>query len=54
MCRNKNAIGEEDNGKPHHKVHFPRKKLRALSLVSATLEIEYVTQFFYGWEFAFL
>ena len=33
----------EGNGKPHRetKVHFPRRKLRALSLVSATLEIEY-------------
>ena len=22
-----NAIGEESNGKPHHKIHFPRKNL---------------------------
>ena len=25
VCRNKNAIGEEGNKKPHQKVHFPRK-----------------------------
>ena len=31
---NKNTIGDEDNGKPPHKIHFP-EKLRALSLVSA-------------------
>ena len=37
---NKNTIGEEHNEKPPHIIHFPRKKLRALSLVSATLEIE--------------
>ena len=38
------TIGEECNGQPSHKVHFLRK-LRALSLVSATLEFEYATQF---------
>ena len=48
-CHNNSIIGEEGNGKPPHKLHFPRKKkkkLRALSLVSATLEIEYATNFF--------
>ena len=44
MCHFKNSIGEEGNGKPTHKTHFPRKKLRALSLVSAMLKIEYATQ----------
>ena len=44
MYDTKNAIGEEGNGKPPHDFHFPRKKLRALSLVSATLEIEYAMQ----------
>ena len=24
LCHNKNAIGEEGNGKPPHKIHFPR------------------------------
>ena len=38
------AIDEEDNGKWPDKIHFPRKKLRALSLASATLETEYATQ----------
>ena len=41
-----NAIGEEGNGKPPQKIHFPRQELRALSLASAKLEIEYATQFF--------
>ena len=41
-----NTIGKEGNGKPSHEFHFPRKKLRVLSLVSATLEIEYATQFY--------
>ena len=31
---------EEGNGNPPHRIYFPRKKLRALYLVSATLEIE--------------
>ena len=44
-CHINNAISEEDKRKPLHKVHFPTT-LRALSLVSATLEIEYATQFF--------
>ena len=44
MRRYRNATGEEGNGKPPREFHFPRKKLRALSLVSATLEIEYATQ----------
>ena len=39
-CRNENTIGEEGYGKPPPKVHYPGKKLRALSLVSATIEIE--------------
>ena len=39
-----NAIGEEGNEKPPHEFHLPRKQLRDLSLVSATLEIEYTTQ----------
>ena len=34
----KPPFGEEGNGKPPHKIHFPWKKLRALSLVSATLK----------------
>ena len=45
MCHNKYTIGEAGNGKPPHKVEFPRKNSRALSLFSATLEIEYGTQF---------
>ena len=44
MCHIKNAIGEEGNMKPPQKFHFPIK-LRALSLVSATLETEYAMQF---------
>ena len=44
-CRIENAIGEEGRGKPPHEIHFPRKQLRALSLVSTTLEIEYATRF---------
>ena len=40
----KNVIGEEGNGKPPHEFDFPRKNLRALSRVSATLEIEYTTE----------
>ena len=42
----KKAIGEEGNGKPPHKIPSPRKKLRALSLVSATLEIDYAMEFY--------
>ena len=42
-CHNKNNIVEEGNGTPPHKIYFFRK-LRALSLVSAKLEIEYATQ----------
>ena len=38
MFHNKDAIGEEGNEKPPHKIHCP-------SLVSATLEIEYEMQF---------
>ena len=38
------AIGEEGNGKPPQEFHFPREKLRALSLASATLEMEYALQ----------
>ena len=44
-CHNKNAMREEANGKTPHKIHLPRKKLRALSLVSATLKIEYARKF---------
>ena len=44
MRHKKDAICEEGNGKPPHSFithHFPAwKKLRALSLVSAALEIE--------------
>ena len=42
----KHVIGEEGNGKPPHKTHYHRKQLRTLSLVSATLEIEYAKQFY--------
>ena len=45
MCRIENATGEGGNGIPPHKIHFPWKKLKTLSLVSATLQIEYATQF---------
>ena len=38
------AIGEEGNRKPPHKVHS-LEKLKAQSLVSFVLEIEYATQF---------
>ena len=31
-CPSKNAIGEEGNGKPPHKFHFPRKKTQSLCL----------------------
>ena len=41
MCHNKNTIGEEGNGEAPHKANFPREKLRALSLFSAMLKIEY-------------
>ena len=44
MCHNQNAIGKDSNGKPPHELNFPREELQALSLVSATLEIEYATQ----------
>ena len=37
---------EEGNGNPPHKIYFLRKKLRALSLVSATLEVEYPMGFY--------
>ena len=43
-CPNKNTIGEEGSGKSPHKIHFCRKKLRALSLISVTLEIESAMQ----------
>ena len=42
-----NTISKEGNGKPPHEFHFPRQNSEP-SLVSATLEIEYATQFFYG------
>ena len=45
-CRNKNVIGEEGNGKPPHKIHFPRNVLRALSPVSAKLKNEYALEFY--------
>ena len=38
-------MGEEGNGKPHYKIHFPRNKLRTLSLVSAKLEIKYAMHY---------
>ena len=44
-CNSKNIIGKEGNGEPPHKVHVHRKIAELLSLVSATLEIEYATQF---------
>ena len=47
MCHFQNAISEKGNGKPPHEFHFLRTKLRALSLVSAMLDIEYATQFFF-------
>ena len=31
MCQNKNTIGEEDNGKPSHKIHFPSKTQNTVS-----------------------
>ena len=40
-CHDKNAIGKESNEKPPHKIYFPRKNLRTLSLVSTALEIKY-------------
>ena len=40
----KQEEGDEGNGKPPHKIHFPRKILRFLSLVSAKTETEYATQ----------
>ena len=48
MCHFQNSIGEESNGKTPREFHFPRKKLRAPSLVSATLEIKYATQLLGG------
>ena len=45
MCHIQNAIAEERSGRPPYEFHFPRKRLRALPLVSATLEIEYAMQF---------
>ena len=39
------TVGKEDNGKAPHRFHFHRKKLIALFLVSATLEIEYAMHF---------
>ena len=44
VCHNESAIGKEGNKEPPNKDHFPRKKFRDLSVVSATLEIEYATQ----------
>ena len=41
----KNAIGEEGNGKPPLELHFLRKN-SALTLVSATLEIEYAVELY--------
>ena len=41
VCHTESAFGEEGNGKPPHKIKFPRKRLRALSLASAMLKIEY-------------
>ena len=43
-CRNKNTIGEEGNGKAPHEIQFASKELRALSMASAKLEIEYAVQ----------
>ena len=42
-CHNKNTTGEEGKGKRFNNVYFPRKNSTALSLVPATLEIEYAT-----------
>ena len=44
MCHIKNAIGEEGNGKHLINSTSLEKKIRALSLVSATLEIVYALQ----------
>ena len=41
MFHRKDTTGEEGNWKLPHEIHFAREKLRALSLASATLEIEY-------------
>ena len=41
----KTPLVRKGTGNQFIKIHFPRKRLRALSLVSATLEIEYATQF---------
>ena len=43
-CHNENTICVEGNGKLPHRAHILSKKQRVLSLVSATLEIEYLTQ----------
>ena len=40
-CRIKNAIGEEGSEKAPLEIQFRRKRLRALSLVSTMLKIEY-------------
>ena len=53
MCHIKNAIGEEGNMKRPQKFHFPIK-LRALSLVSATLETVYAMQFTLKFKFKWL
>ena len=44
--RAKTSHGEEGNGKQPHKIHFPRKQLAALSLVSAKLKIKYAMEFY--------
>ena len=40
------TIDEEGKGKPSHEFYFPWRKFRALSLVSATREIEYAVAAF--------
>ena len=40
-CHNENTIGEKGNWRPHRKINFSSKNVRALSLVSAMIEIEY-------------
>lgn len=44
MVHDKNATGEKGNGKPPRKVHFPRKNLRALWLLSVkgVLDCQYL------------
>ena len=49
MCYNKNAIGEEGNGKPPHKIHFPRKNSEPCLWFPAKLKIKYAFQYTYSY-----